>query len=820
MIVVDCPHCGCRLKVKDEWAGKKGKCPQCKASVLIGAADSSPPALSDKQPSGTTAPSASSSAETRQPASEPVDFLAPAQEKDELGRLGPFRVLKQIGAGGAAIVFAAEDSQLKRAVALKVLQPALKANAATRQAFIRAAQRMAALVHDHIVTIYHVGEDCGIPFLTMPLLQGQSLEQRLRQTWELPVEEVLRIGRETADALATAHEAGLVHGDIKPANIWMEAPKQRAKVLDFGLADAVKAPRRTPADLAYLAPEQLRGKAAGPRSDLFSLGCVLYHMSTGEVPFKGKDVAARLAAMGSPEPPRQINPQLTEDFSELILQLLAKDPAGRPASARAVLAAIEALEQGKPAEKTAVPVGPVTSDEWDINYRPTPEVTVVARRKSRRIRRPSELVAWVVGGISVLIVLVAAVVLVGTQLKRRLELAQAPPPPPAVDPDVAPEETRRVSKLSLPPQTPPKDGAEENRRVKNPAPPQATPLPSPPRILGGPPPAPPAGNPPTNPVVIAEVTGAQRYQINGPFSSTNAFALLGDGKTLAIPMDNLEVAVLDCATGKRLRTLGQFKVEIRGMACTGNGRVVAAVDNSGSIRVWDLSAAKGASMSQRGKQAGFGPTALSPDGTLLAVTTNEINVWNVAARKARLLPREFVSHVSAVAFSPDGKVLATGDGSSPGVVTLWDLENNQKTDLAGHIAPITAIAFSSDQKSLATASSDCVIKLWDLDSRKLRANLTSHQDVVSSVAFSPDGTLLVSAAGGLRWGRGKRGEVKVWDTGAGKLLANIRGHTDGVTQVAFNQDGTEIVSVGRDNTVRFWMVAIIKAAIGLVQKKL
>src|SRR5262245_7772969 len=112
------------------------------------------------------------------------------------------------------------------------------------------------------------------------------------------------------------------------------------------------------------------------------------------------------------------------------------------------------------------------------------------------------------------------------------------------------------------------------------------------------------------------------------------------------------------------------------MACTSNGRLVAAVDNSGSIRVWDLSAAKAVSMSQRGKQAGFGPAALSPDGSLLAVTTNEINLWNVAARKARLLPREFVSHVTAVAFSPDGKLLATGDGSSPGVVTLWDLENN------------------------------------------------------------------------------------------------------------------------------------------------
>ena len=169
---------------------------------------------------------------------EGYDFLAPAEGSDELGRLGPYRVLKVLGAGGMGIVFHAEDPQLQRPVALKVMKPALARDERHRERFLREARAAAALEHDHIVTIHQVGEDHGVPFLAMQLLRGETLEDRLQRAEDasppMPVPEVLRIGREIAEGLAVAHEQGLIHRDIKPANIWLENGAGRVKILDFG----------------------------------------------------------------------------------------------------------------------------------------------------------------------------------------------------------------------------------------------------------------------------------------------------------------------------------------------------------------------------------------------------------------------------------------------------------------------------------------------------------------------------------------------------------------------------------------------------------
>src|SRR5262249_52278949 len=150
-------------------------------------------------------------------------FLGRPQAAGELGTLGPFRVLEVLGAGATGIVFRAEDSQLRRQVAVKVLRPTIAASVHSRRRFLREARAAAAFEHDNIVTIYHVGEDSGIPWLAMKLLRGQSLKDRLNgPTLCLPTDHVLRMGAEVADALSVAHGAGLVHRDIKPSNILLE----------------------------------------------------------------------------------------------------------------------------------------------------------------------------------------------------------------------------------------------------------------------------------------------------------------------------------------------------------------------------------------------------------------------------------------------------------------------------------------------------------------------------------------------------------------------------------------------------------------------
>src|SRR5581483_5417875 len=293
-------------------------------------------------------------------------LLQPPLEDGEIGWLSPYRVLKVLGTGGMGRVYLAEDKQLQRKVALKVMNPFLIDQLSSRERFLREARAAAALKDDHIVTIYQVGQIDNVPYLALELLEGESLEGRLSRDELLPFREVLRIGRQVAEGLAVAHAQGLIHRDIKPANLWLEkdsrpssvaeldlsrpATFKRVKILDFGLArvggggqltgtgQVIGTPR-------YMAPEQARGGAVDARSDLFSLGCVLYRMASGMEPFTGDSVMAVLTALAveDPRPLHDLNPTLPAPFVHLVERLLQKKPENRPESAEKVAAALYAL---------------------------------------------------------------------------------------------------------------------------------------------------------------------------------------------------------------------------------------------------------------------------------------------------------------------------------------------------------------------------------------------------------------------------------------------------------------------------------------------
>jgi tRNA A-37 threonylcarbamoyl transferase component Bud32 len=282
-------------------------------------------------------------------------LLSPPQGPGEMGRLGPYRVVRLLGKGGMGMVFEAEDVHLQRAVALKAMRPDIAQNASARERFLREARATANIEHDHIVTIYQVGEDRGVPYLAMQLLKGLSLEDYLRKKQPgLPVDRVLRIGREIARGLAAAHARGLIHRDIKPANIWLDTTAGgRVKILDFGLARAADGDGQLTQSgvivgtATYMAPEQARGEKVDARADLFSLGCVLYRLATGRLPWKGDDVMSTLVAIASEPPPpvQQFNAELPPRLAGLIMQLLAKNPDDRPPSAEAVVEALQAIER-------------------------------------------------------------------------------------------------------------------------------------------------------------------------------------------------------------------------------------------------------------------------------------------------------------------------------------------------------------------------------------------------------------------------------------------------------------------------------------------
>jgi serine/threonine protein kinase len=285
-------------------------------------------------------------------------FLAPPQQPNELGRLGTYRVLRMLGQGGMGMVFEAEDAQLKRRVALKVMKPALAADNSARSRFLREAQAAAAVKHDHLVTIYQVGQEGSVPYLAMELLEGEGLHQRLGRAGKLSEAEAVAIARGIAEGLAAAHERGLIHRDIKPSNIWLEAhtgargvstPWYRIKILDFGLARTVDddlhltqqgAILGTP---AYMAPEQAFGELGevGTWSDVYSLGVVLYQMLTDRLPFQGSTVSLLYEKAHQPPPPlSQWESSLDAGLEAIVLKAVARRPEDRYQDARQLSAAL------------------------------------------------------------------------------------------------------------------------------------------------------------------------------------------------------------------------------------------------------------------------------------------------------------------------------------------------------------------------------------------------------------------------------------------------------------------------------------------------
>lgn len=264
-------------------------------------------------------------------------------------KFGQYRVLKELGKGGMGSVFLAEDPVLHRRVAIKTLRAELAMHPVCKERFLREARIVSDLKHEHIVTIYSVGEEYGIPYLAMEFLEGMSLEDVIQKKKKVTPLQIIRLGREIARALAVAHEKDLIHRDIKPGNIWLEmvdrkSGRTRVKILDFGLARYAQQDNGiTQAGMVvgtphYVSPEQARGKELDPRSDLFSLGVVLYRLSTRKFPFDGEDTLSLLTALAidTPKRMREFNPAISEAFDDFVMQLLEKRPDDRPQSAKIV----------------------------------------------------------------------------------------------------------------------------------------------------------------------------------------------------------------------------------------------------------------------------------------------------------------------------------------------------------------------------------------------------------------------------------------------------------------------------------------------------
>jgi serine/threonine protein kinase len=334
-------------------------------------------------------------------------------------RFGPYEIVEKIGSGGMGEVYRALDTRLDREVALKLVSesylsgdtptpapggtPALASNAR----FQREARAASALNHPNICTIHDIGEQDGRPYLVMELLKGQTLKEYLAGHRVLPAAELLNFSRQAASALAAAHSRGIIHRDIKPANLFVVQPpggQPHIKVLDFGLAKRHADPMAVGANakaasangdmsatsagsndltltnagstlgtIAYMSPEQAKGQALDARSDLFSLGCVLYEAATGRSPFAGDSPAETFAALLMKDPPAasSVNPALPKGFDPILAKLLAKEKADRYQSAGELLTDLDALADAK-----------AVTDSGSVRPAAPPEAPPVASAKS------------------------------------------------------------------------------------------------------------------------------------------------------------------------------------------------------------------------------------------------------------------------------------------------------------------------------------------------------------------------------------------------------------------------------------------------------
>jgi WD40 repeat protein len=681
-----------------------------------------------------------------------LSFLSPSPERASLGRLGAYEVTEVIGRGGMGVVLKAFDPSLRRFVAIKVLAPQLATSVAARRRFAREGRAAAAVSHEHVVTVHGVDEANGLPYLVMEYVTGISLQDRLDATGPLGLEEVLRIGMQAAAGLSAAHAQGLVHRDVKPANILLENGVERVKLTDFGLARAADDASLTQSGVVagtpqYMAPEQARGEPLDHRADLFSLGSVLYAMCTGRPPFRASSTMAVLRRVSeeTPRAVRQVNPQVPAWLSDIIAKLHARAPADRFQSAGEVadLLRRHLAHQQQP---LLVPMPPGL---------PGPR---------GRVAR------WLRGRGLALAAAVVLVCLAGFGLARPGGFGGLFGSGPGGAGEVS------AARLPLP---------RLRASLRDPSGP----------VLGA------AFAPGSEVLAIAcddhtvklwdLSTGQVRAVLGGHTRRVWSVAFAPDGKTIASAAGDWhraeepgEVIVWDATKGKRLRSLTGHTGLVFAVAFSGDSRSLASASWDGTARLWDPATGEEKFVLD-GHTAPVRSVVFAPDGTTLATGSfdGSVRLWSAATGEERGSLRSEPCTINCVAFSPDGKTLAAAENARTGKGGEWT-----KTDRGW------------DERRPGR------VRLWDVATRRERSVLAGHQGMILSLGFSPDGGLL--ATGGGHWDQ--FGELKLWDAGSGRELVNLNAHGEWVECVCFAPDGRTLASgggvAGGPGDVRLWNV--------------
>lgn len=722
-------------------------------------------------------------------------------------RLGHYEILRCIGRGGMGDVYLGYEPALKRQVAIKVLPADLARNQDFVRRFHAEAAALARLAHPNIVPVFFTGKEGTHHFFVMPFVKGESLDRRLAREGRLEVADAVPVLKQCLAGLGTAHQAGLVHRDVKPANILIEQESRRAMVADFGLVMTAGAGNGlTPSGMIlgtvdYISPEQARGRKADGRADLYSLGVVAYQMLSGRLPFQAQTPSVMIYqhAYERPLPLLEAAPGVPASLAAVVGKLMAKTPADRYASAEDALADLDRWEAGQPTLAEQSPPSEAV---------PKPDGLVDAtagEKQPRRFRKRWWLAACgcamvVAASIYLYYFLAGPASLPAVPGEPTGQLA--PPPAPAqpakpIVPVPAPDKFILARQARI---------TEANQIFPvNYYPCSLTISPDSNYLLAG---------EKNGTIRLIDLTGMVTRTFAGHTSSVTSLAFTPDGKQFLSASGDNTVRLWDVGTGKEIRTFVGHTKQVLCVACSPDGTKALSGAMDFTARLWDMRTGKEL-FCYRGHRNIVGGVAISPKGTSAITSDGSLHLWDLATGK----------NIQAFPHSAAWKVMFLAGGSqalsggSDNVLRLWDLDNLREIGrLHGHSKGISGIAVSPDQSYVLSSSYDKTLRLYDLASRQEVHLLLGHTAAIFTAAFAPNGKWFASA--------GSDRTIRIWDMG--KVTAKketghqavpqplmvvpreerrLVGHKGDITGLAVFPDGKRAITSATDHTTRIWELA-------------